>query len=124
LSAEAVTPAGWTWQPTGEKFAEWWERQDVTARNVWLRSMGVRLEFEYAADDSSPSVRLDLGDLETLLREMNASGPAADWQDFSKAMQENGIAGMEISGDSVVFVSADGRRVKTPALAVADRKGE
>src|ERR1700752_5288054 len=30
------------WLGTGEKFADWWESQDVTGRNVWLREMGVR----------------------------------------------------------------------------------
>ena len=33
------------WQPTGERFGDWWGRQDVTARNVWLRTMNVRAEF-------------------------------------------------------------------------------
>ncbi|MCP3811442.1 recombinase family protein [Mycobacteriaceae bacterium Msp059] len=47
LSTEAVRPAGWTWQPTGELFADWWELQDVTGRNVWLRSMGVRFTFDH-----------------------------------------------------------------------------
>lgn len=32
LSSETVKPAGWTWQPTGEKLGDWWARQDTTAR--------------------------------------------------------------------------------------------
>lgn len=46
LSKETVKPAGWTWQPTGEKFADWWDRQDTEGRNIWLRSMGIRLTWE------------------------------------------------------------------------------
>jgi site-specific DNA recombinase len=46
LSRETVKPAGWTWRPTGENFGEWWDRQDTEGRNVWLRSMGVRLTWE------------------------------------------------------------------------------
>lgn len=37
---------GWTWKPTGELFGDWWARQDVKGRNVWLRSIGVRLTFD------------------------------------------------------------------------------
>lgn len=124
LAAEAVKPAGWAWQPTGDKFGDWWGRQDVNARNVWLRSMGIRLEFEYATDDPSPSLRLDLGDLETLTQHLNASGPANEWQDIYKAMQDSGIAGMEIRDDAVVFVGTDGQRVETAALSDAYGRGE
>ena len=96
LSSESVKPAGWTWQPTGEKFGDWWEAQDVTARNVWLRSMGIRLEFE------GDHTRLDLGDIFAMTEQMNASGPVADWQKVLTAMRDNDIAGMEITGDGGV----------------------
>lgn len=43
LSRETVRPAGWTWRGTGEQFSEWWGGQDTEARNIWLRSMNVRL---------------------------------------------------------------------------------
>lgn len=109
LSAETVKPAGWTWRPTGEKFTDWWERQDVTARNVWLRSMGIRLEFEYASDDPEPNLRLDLGDLETLTQQLDASGPAARWQQVFEAMGENGIAGIEVSDGTVQFATEGAR---------------
>jgi site-specific DNA recombinase len=70
LSAATVQPAGWTWQPTGEKFSDWWARQDITARNVWLRSMNVRFEFEHGQ-----GVHLALGDIFALTQQMNATGP-------------------------------------------------
>jgi site-specific DNA recombinase len=75
LSEATVEPAGWTWQPTGEKFADWWDRQDTTARNVWLRSMNIRLDFEYSPAATAPGIHLDLGDVFELTRQMNASGP-------------------------------------------------
>jgi site-specific DNA recombinase len=113
LSAEAVKPAGWTWEPTGETFGVWWGGQDITARNVWLRSMGVRLEFEQG------QLRLDLGDLETLTRQMTPSGAVVGWQQILGAMREEGVvAGMEISEAGVEFVSTDGERLWLPRTAV------
>lgn len=110
LSTEAVEPSGWRWQPTGEKFADWWDRQGLTARNVWLRSMGVTLGFVYSLEGKGPTLNLDLGDLGTLTQQLNASGPAAQWQEVFEVMTENGIAGMEMGRDGVVLVSPDGRR--------------
>ncbi|WP_141682012.1 recombinase family protein, partial [Mycobacterium malmoense] len=113
LSAKEIEPAGWTWQGTGELFSEWWERQDVTTRNVWLRSMNVRLEFWCSSDGRRVKVdhvNLDLGDLHTLTEQLRASGPAAEWQAVFDAMRENGVAGMEMRGDRVVLVSPDGQR--------------
>lgn len=61
LSKLSVRPAGWTWQPTGETFSDWWEQQDIQARNVWLREMEIRLTF----DNSTAATvwHTDLGDL-------------------------------------------------------------
>ncbi|OBI88649.1 hypothetical protein [Mycobacterium asiaticum] len=107
LSTETVKPSGWTCQPTGEKFADWWDRQDVTDRNVWLRSMGIRLEFKYATERSTPSVNLGLGDLGTLTKQLDANGPAARWQAVLSAMGENG-QGITVGLDgSVEFTVKD-----------------
>jgi len=100
LSAEAVTPAGWTWEPTGEKFSDWWARQDTSGRNVWLRSMGVRLDF------TGRNVNLDLGDLVTLTEQMTAQGPALAWRETFAAMRDGGIAGIEIDGDDYRIIPA------------------
>ncbi|AWT52595.1 recombinase family protein [Mycolicibacterium smegmatis] len=61
LSAEKIQPAGWVWQPTGELFSEWWERQDTVDRNVWLRSMNVLMTY-----DNRNGLRwgVDFGDLQ------------------------------------------------------------
>jgi site-specific DNA recombinase len=104
LSRETVKPAGWTWEPTGEKFGDWWARQDITARNVWLRSMHVRLDFW------ADRINLDLGDLFGLTEQMNASGPVADWQQVLTAMRDNDIAGMQITGDDIRLTHITGNR--------------
>jgi site-specific DNA recombinase len=93
LSKQAVEPAGWVWTPTGEKFGDWWAQQDITAKNVWLRSMNVRLTFD------RERFYLDLGDLFKLTEQMNASGPVADWQDVLAAMADSGIQGVTLGAD-------------------------
>lgn len=62
LSSETVKPAGWTWEPTGELFEDWWARQGTEELNIWLRSRGIRLTFENPA--GAVSWHLDLGDLQ------------------------------------------------------------
>lgn len=101
LSAEAVKPAGWTWKGTGQKFADWWEVQDVTARNTWLRSMNVRLTFD------RERFYLDLGDLETLTQQTNASRSAAEWRKLFDATQGSGIAGVEITRDEILIYTGE-----------------
>lgn len=109
LSAEAIKPAGWTWQPTGERFADWWARQDTTARNVWLRSMNVRLEFKHGQ-----GVHLDLGDIFGLTQQMNATGPIVGYQELLTAMSENGIQGMTVASDGSVQFTPTGSMTGAP----------
>jgi site-specific DNA recombinase len=111
LSTEIVKPAGWTWQPTGEKFADWWDRQDTTARNVGLRSTNIRLDFEYTPGADTPRMNLDLGDLFELTQQMNASGPVVEWQEVLNAMHDNGCR------------SRDQRRKHSPHTAGSLRRG-
>jgi site-specific DNA recombinase len=106
LSSEAVKPAGWTWQPTGEKFSDWWERQDVTGRNVWLRSMNVRLGWRHVEGAGQPDMHLDLGDLGTLTAQLEPSGPVAGWQKVFEAMGESGVQGITIGLDGSVEFTA------------------
>lgn len=101
LSAEAVRPAGWTWRGTGERWVDWWDRQDSAAKNVWLRAMNVRLEFD--RERFYP----DLGDLFELTSELEARGSVARWQGLLTAMQLAGIAGIEIDGDRVALTMRD-----------------
>jgi site-specific DNA recombinase len=99
LEAEATTPAGWTWQPTGERFGDWWERQDNAERNVWLRTMNVRAEFE------QDQLRLDLGDLLALTERMTPHGPAAEWREAFQAMSSSGIQGITVGADGTVHLT-------------------
>lgn len=94
LSQQTVKPAWWTWEPTGEKFGDWWERQDTTGRNVWLRSMKIRLEFE------NEQIRLDLGDIFALTQQMIARGPVIEWQQVLNAMRAKGLATLDVSEEA------------------------
>ncbi|MFR9752189.1 recombinase family protein [Nocardia sp. 004] len=90
LSSEAVIPAGWKWLPTGELFGDWWGRQDLTGRNIWLRSMGVRARFK--RDDET--LYIDLGNLNDLTAGLKP-GPAAQKTAATFAtMQREGIQGI------------------------------
>lgn len=101
LSAEEIKPAGWTWQPTGELFADWWGRQDVVGRNVWLRSMNIRLTY------NRKQMHLDLGDLETLLQELAPGGEALYYMELFKTMSENSIAGITIDADGTITLTPE-----------------
>lgn len=103
LEAVATTPAGWTWKPTGETFGAWWERQDNPSRNVWLRSMNVRAEF-----DSDRRIRLDLGDIQSLTEHLNDSGPVADWKELFAAMTAGGVQGVTIDTGGNVTITPKG----------------
>lgn len=103
LSSQAVKPAGWTWQPTGEKFSDWWARQNVTGRNVWLRQRKIRLEF------GNGQIRLDLGNLFELTEQMIPSGPVVGWQNLLTTMSESGVRGVTMGADgSLVFEGPNG----------------
>lgn len=110
LSSEAIKPAGWTWELTGEKFSDWWARQDITSRNVWLRSMNVRLDF------SGKNVHLTLGDVFQLTKQMNASGSVVEYQAVLNAMRDNGIAGIEVDGQDIQFHHESGLTLSADEL--------
>lgn len=111
LSAQAIKPAGWTWQPTGEKFGDWWARQDTEARNIWLRSMGIRLEFFCSTGDNGRAVvdqvNLHLGDLFQMTDQMTPTGSVVGWQAALSAMRENGVAGAEFKDGRLELVASD-----------------
>jgi hypothetical protein len=85
------------------KFGPWWAEQTVEARNAWLRSAGVRVEFD------REQIRVEFGDLQTMLRELSPGESAKQWRDQFEAMKRNGIAGMEMFKDRVVIHGTDGR---------------
>jgi site-specific DNA recombinase len=113
LSSDVARPAGWVWVGTGEKFGDWWAAQDITAKNVWLREMGVRLGL----NKDGPRFNLDLGDLETLTKGLNPAGAVARHQELFARMTEYGIAGREILADGdTIWHHKDGRTVRSSEL--------
>ncbi len=105
LAAKAVKPARWQWKPTGEKFSDWWRRQDVAGRNVWLRSNGIRFDF-----NGEKRAHLSMGVLDELLKQLAPGPTAKTWQEGFADMREAGIAGYEVLSDDLVRVHlSDGR---------------
>lgn len=105
LASQPSKPAGWQWAATGELFGPWWAAQDESSRNEWLRSVGVRVEFD------RDQVRFDMGDLETMLNELSPGDAAATFRDAFAAMSNSGIEGATIGSDgSVHITSAKGAR--------------
>lgn len=103
LSAEAVQPAGYQWQPTGEQFADWWARQDIEGRNIWLRSRNVRAEVD------QDQIRLIPGALSELVEHLEVKGTAAKMQELFEAMTANGIQGLTVLPDGrLEFTSTSG----------------
>jgi site-specific DNA recombinase len=98
LSKAETKAAGWTWQPTGELFSQWWERQTTEQRNIWLRTMGVELTWTFDGEAKDPNVNLSLGDLETLTEQLWPEGSVQQWQEVLSQMEpgtggviENGV---------------------------------
>ncbi|MCV7409223.1 recombinase family protein [Mycobacterium florentinum] len=88
LSSEVVKPSGWSWQGTGEQFSDWWERQDTEGKNIWLRAMNVRIEYD------RDQIRIDAGDLTEMARQVSAAGPIADMLELFQTMRDNNIQGI------------------------------
>ena len=118
LSTTPTTPSGWRWEPTGEKFADWWSRQDNEGKNAYLRRMGVTIGFIYPMEKSyrqSPQLFLELGEINAMLSEVQ--GTTGVGQYFT-LMNEYGVAGVEHQLDGskrihyrdgrIAHVAADG----------------
>jgi site-specific DNA recombinase len=101
LSAEEVKPSGWAWKGTGELFGVWWERQDIEGRNIWLRSMNVRVEY------SRELIHLDLGDINQLIERVNPAGPIVELQQMFAQMSDADIQGIAFGPDGPVLTMAD-----------------
>jgi site-specific DNA recombinase len=104
LSADAVKPAGWTWKPTGELFRAWWASQGVQERNIWLRSMNVRITWD------GDRTHLDLGDVFKLTEQMLPRGSVAAWQQMFSTMKEHGVAGIVVGPEGgEIYHGPDGQ---------------
>ncbi|PTR26479.1 site-specific DNA recombinase [Rhodococcus sp. OK519] len=111
LAATTTRPAGWTWQPTGETFRDWWGRQSVPERNIYLRTMGVEAWYDTREEFK---FRLEFGALNKMSAGLQTVGPIETMTDAFVNMAEHGIAGIEIRGRKVVAVSKSGERVELP----------
>jgi len=83
----------------------------VTARNVWLRSMNVRLTFD------RERFYLDLGDISKLTEQLEASGAVAEWQEIFAAMSANDIQGITIGTDGSISITPKGLSDEDEAAA-------
>ncbi|CAM3213835.1 recombinase family protein [Prescottella defluvii] len=111
LAAATTRPAGWTWQPTGETFRDWWESLDLTEQNVYLRTMGVKVTFEKREE---LQVHLELGELRKMAEEVKTAGIIETITERFSTMAEQGIQGMEIFHDKAVVVMKTGERFEIP----------
>ncbi len=103
LSSVTSRAAGWSWQPTGEKFSDWWEERTLEERNVWLRSMRVAVGFAYSPDPVDPdlTVRIELGDVAGMMEQLRPVGAADAWQNLQTVLREHGATGFNLSEDSL-----------------------
>lgn len=116
LAALPSKPSGWRWESTGELFGPWWAAQDVASRNAWLRSAGFRVEFD------RDQIRIEAGDLESMLAGMHAGVVAEAARETFAAMTRSGIAGMELlPGGAAVIHTADGQRHEFDAADITAR---
>ncbi|WP_342660394.1 hypothetical protein Rruber_00227 [Rhodococcus ruber] len=117
LAAATTRAAGWTWQPTGETFRDWWESLDLTQQNVYLRTMGVRVTFDKRDE---LSVHLEMAELEQMAAQVKAVGSVETMTDAFAKMTAHGIAGVEIHDGKAVVVSKTGERVEIPLGGTKD----
>ncbi|WP_063886811.1 recombinase family protein [Rhodococcus sp. LB1] len=111
LTAATTRPAGWTWQPTGETFRDWWELLGLTQQNVYLRTMGVRVAFDKRDE---LSVHLEMAELEKMAAQVKTVGSVETMTETFAKLTEHGIAGIEIHDGRAVVVSKSGERVEIP----------
>ncbi|WP_371053928.1 recombinase family protein [Rhodococcus gordoniae] len=111
LAAATTRPAGWTWQPTGETFRDWWESLDLTQQNVYLRTMGVRVTFDKRDE---LSVQLEMAELEKMAAQVKTVGPVETMTETFAMLTAQGIAGVEIHDGRAVVVLKTGERVEIP----------
>jgi site-specific DNA recombinase len=104
LEAEAVVPSQWVWVGTGERFVDWWAGLDVEAKNNYLRSMNVTVVYD------RDGIRPHFGEMVLMLSGVDDTGLSADVQEFLAVLAGLGVTGVEVAGDEVTLVQADGGR--------------
>ncbi|WP_336879796.1 recombinase family protein [Rhodococcus globerulus] len=113
IAAVATRPAGWVWKPTGESFGDWWESLDLEHKNVYLRTMGVRVSFVKPVG-GDPDISFEWGDIEKMAGEVNAVGPIKTLTGTHTTMREHGIEGVEFFPDKAIVVLKSGDQIEIP----------
>lgn len=75
LASRPIREAGYRWEPTGERFAEWWNRLDDRARNQWLRDMHVRVKW---TRDERSTLDVEFGDLAQVREAITGTAGTSD----------------------------------------------
>lgn len=106
LEAQPSKPAGYEWVPTGERFSDWWDSQDYTNRNLWLRDMSVRVTF------GRERFTFEAVDLYSMLAGLDAAGtPAEVIANTLAGLSDSPITGVQIDGETVTFQLRSGETV-------------
>src|SRR5690606_13973045 len=112
LEQQPREPARWEYTGTGERFADWWERQDTTSRNVWLRRMGVRLTFTMRAlpngRNELASADVEMGRVFEMVEHLRPVGAAEAVNYLLTHAKEAGIQGVEIQESGMTITGTDG----------------
>ncbi|WP_280397452.1 recombinase family protein [Nocardia carnea] len=112
LESEPRIPAGWTYVGTGESFRSWWEAQDTTTRNSWLRRMNVRLSFTMSAMTNGrnhlDSAEVDLGNVHDLLGHLRPVGLVETIRETMASAEAAGVQGIEVRGSQITLTGPDG----------------
>ena len=113
LKASTPRPAGWSWEPTGETFAEWWATLDTTERNVYLRSMGVKVTYDKREE---LKFNLELGEMRKMAEQVAVTGTIGTLTRNYTRLGKIGITRVEIDAadGKAVFVSKSGERFEIP----------
>ncbi len=92
--------AGWTWESTGERWADWWESATLEQRNVYLRTMNVSVGYSYPPDPEvkKPHLNIELGNVGSMLEQLNPVGTAENLRSALQAAGDTELGGVEIWG--------------------------
>lgn len=120
LESQPRIPAGYTYVGTGESFRSWWDAQDTTTRNSWLRRMNVRLTFTMSALPNGrnhlDSANVDLGSVRDLLEHLRPVGLVETIRDTLAEAEAAGIQGIEVRGTRVTLTGPDGTEYELDEL--------
>ncbi|MFC4372993.1 recombinase family protein [Nocardia halotolerans] len=112
LAAMRSRPGGWTQKGTGELFSDWWARQTTTEQNVYLRTMGVRVQFlegpaEGAHMQAPGKLFIELGSLSDMVGGLKPGPTATSVASGFEVMERLGIQGVVFSSEKQMPTRTD-----------------